>query len=269
MKLGCCGGLESAQQMRDAGFDFIEVGVQAVLKGQTPSSEWDATAPDPAKLPLPIEAANGLLPGTLPVVGPARDLVALQDYMQRVAKRAQRLGIRRLVFGSGKARQRPAEVSPEEAMQHIIEFSAMAAQVCAHHDVILVVEHLNSGECNTVNRLDETRAICEAVNHPALQGLVDSYHYGLEKDTEQAVLDLGPMIRHVHVAEVDGRGQPGHPAHADQAFDFAEFFCLLRKTGYNERISIEARWSGPIAEKGPAVVELLRKAWDTAGKCEA
>jgi sugar phosphate isomerase/epimerase len=269
MRLGCCGTLEDAGVMRDAGFDFLEVNIQGVLKGDEPSSTWDAQAPDISKLALPIEAANSMLPAAHAVIGPKRDMAGLQAYMERIAPRAKRLGIQRLVFGSGGARRRPEDVSPDDAMKQIIEFCAMAADVCARHDVMVVVEHLHSGECNTINRLDETRAICEAVGNPNLMGLVDSFHYGMEKDTEQAVLDLGPMIRHVHIAEPDGRAEPGRPASAENAFDFEDFFCLLRKTGYNERISIEARWSGPLKEKAPAVVKMLREAWSAAGKCES
>lgn len=270
MRLGCCGTLDDAQVIHDAGFDFLEVNVQGVLKGELSTSDWEAQAPDFAKLPLPIEAANCLVPGSMPIVGPSRDMTALQNYMQRIAGRAQRVGIKRLVFGSGGARKRPDSVTPEVAMEQLIEFSAMAAEVCAHHEVMVVVEHLNQGECNTINKLEETRAVCEGVGNPNLMALVDTYHYGLEKETEQAVLDLGSMIRHVHIAEPDGRGEPGNPASPQNAFDFDDFFCLLRKIGYDERVSIEAtKWSGPLAEKAPAVVTMLRESWAKAGRCES
>jgi len=269
MRLGCCGSIEQAQIIHDAGFDFLEVNVQQVLKGKEPSDVWDKQAPDVDRLPLRIEAANSLIPGDMPIIGPNRDMGALQDYMQRVAKRAQRLGIERMVFGSGKARMRPEGVSQEQAMNELIEFTDMAGQICGHHDVLLVIEHLNFPECNTINMLDDTRRLCDAVNSPHVQGLVDSYHWGLMKDTDQAILDLGQLIRHVHIAEPDGRGEPGKPAHTENAFDFESFFCVLRKAGYSERVSIEAKWTGPLQEKAPAAVELIRKAWDAAGKCES
>lgn len=269
MRLGCCGTMDDATVMKAVGFDFLEVNIQAVLQGGISCKEW--REPDMASLPLPIEAANSLLPASMPVIGPDRDLAKLTKYMERTAKRARKLGIERLVFGSGGARKRPEDVSLELANEQLAEFTTIAADACGEHGVILVIEHLNSKECNMINKLDEARALCEAVNHPNCMGLVDSYHYGLENDTEQAVLDMGPILRHVHLAEPDsGRGEPWHPA-ADggSGFDFDDFFCLLRKIGYNERISIEARWSGPIAEKGEQVVKRLREAWTCAGKCES
>ena len=268
MRLGCCGTIDDAAKIHQAGFDFLEVNIQAVLQGDISCKVWQA--PETDKLPLPIEAANSMVPGSLPIIGPQRDVARLAKYMERTAKRAGRLGIERLVFGSGKARQRPEDISPEQAWEELVEFTAVAAKACGEHGVTLVIEHLNAGECNMINKLDEARALCEAVGHPNCMGLVDSYHFGLENDTEQAVLDMGPILRHVHLAEPDaGRGEPGHPAAAGQGFDFEDFFCLLRKAGYQDRISIEARWSGPVEEKGPGVVQFLREAWTAAGRCES
>src|SRR5690606_37108803 len=103
MRLGCCASLDNIGDVKAAGCDFIEVGVQPVLQGQLADAEWVKTAPDPAKLPLPIEAANGLVPASLPIVGPERNLHALRQYMERVTRRAKQVGITRLVFGSGGA----------------------------------------------------------------------------------------------------------------------------------------------------------------------
>ena len=270
MRLGCCGSIDDAAVIKAAGFDFLEVIVQTVLRGDEPSSTWDKTAPDPDKLPLPIEAANMLVPASRPIVGPQRDLAGLQDYMQRIGQRAQRLGIQRLVFGSGGARKRPEAVEPETAAQHLAEFTRMAGEVLAHHNVILVIEHLNKSETNTLNSLDDCRRLCEAVDHPNVQMLVDSYHYGLENESDDALLALDGTLKHVHVAEVVGRIQPGgHGSHSADAFDFDSFFCLLHKIGYDERVSLECKWTAPIAEVGAKTAEFLRKTWAKAKRCES
>ncbi len=69
MRWGCCGTIEQAREIKDAGFDFLEVNVQHVLRGDVPDSIWTATAPDPAAMPLPIEAANCLVPATRGPIG--------------------------------------------------------------------------------------------------------------------------------------------------------------------------------------------------------
>ena len=266
MRLGYCGEINDAAMVAEAGYDFLEVNIQKVLAGESDDATWAKTAPDPAKLAVPIEAANCLLPGHLKVIGPERDLAALGRYMSRVAQRAARLGIHRLVFGSGGARRRPETVSEAQADEDLRQFAQLAADACGEHDVLLVIEHLNRGETNTLNTLHEARLLAEHVEHPALAVLVDSYHFGLEKETEAELLALGERVRHVHVAEPVGRIEPGgHGADTGKAFDFIEFFSTLRKLGYDERISIEASWSRPFAQTGADVRRYLQQAWNEAG----
>ncbi len=267
MRWGCCGSPAEAEAVRAAGFDFLEVGVQPVLRGLEDDTAWSATAPDVDKLPLPLEAANGLLPATLPIVGPERDLAALTRYMENVARRAKRLGIQRLVFGSGGARRRPDGTDPATAQTHLADFAEMAAEACCRHDIILVVEHLNRGETNTINSLRDELDLIERVGHRSLAALVDTYHLGLEGDSDEEILALGNRIRHVHVAEVKDRLHPGAHGDSADAYDFESFFCLLHKLGYDERISIEAKWARPIAEAGAETSAFLRKAWADASRC--
>jgi D-psicose/D-tagatose/L-ribulose 3-epimerase len=265
MRLGFCGNISDAAAVRDAGFDFLEVNVQQVLQGKLSDVDWQRTAPDPDKLPLPIEAANCLIPGDMPVIGPKRDLDALQHYMKNVALRASRLGIWTLVFGSGGARKRPDDVSPKIASNHLADFLDIAGDACASKRVTIVIEHLNRNETNTLNSLADALELCERVSNPAVQMLVDTYHYGLEREDEQAVIDLGDRLRHVHVAEPVGRIQPGgHGDTSPDSFDFTGFFAVLSKIGYDSRVSFEGKLTAPLPECGPSIVAFLREAWQAA-----
>jgi sugar phosphate isomerase/epimerase len=279
MRIGCCGGIEQAAEVHAAGFDFLEVNVQTVLQGDLPDDQWRRTAPDPAKLPLPIEAANCLVPGNHPLLGPKRDLEALKIYLRRVAERAQRLGISRLVFGSGGARRRPDDLAPDAVTPQLAEFVRLAGDACGRHGIVLTIEHLNAGETNTVNKLAQALTLCDLVASRDVGVLVDSYHYALENESDQAILRLGDRVRHVHVAEPVGRVQPGAynpPAAAPvpgssapgKPYDFELFFSLLQKIGYSERVSIESSWTAPIAVAGPASAAYLRRCWEAAAQCE-
>jgi len=271
MRLGCCGSIEQAELFKAVGFDFLEVNVQQVLRGDDDDATWSASAPDLGKLALPIEAANCLVPGSHPIVGPQRDLKVLSAYMHRVARRAKQLGLKILVFGSGGARKRPEGVDTKQADDHLAEFTRIAGDACAACDVTLVIEHLHRGETNTLNRLRETRELCDRVRHSHVAVLVDSYHYALEKERDDNLLILGDRLAHVHIAEPIDRIQPGAHGPAGEspkAFDFEHFFALLCKIGYRGRISIEAGWTGPIDQAGPPCVAMLRQAWDVATEDE-
>lgn len=243
-----------------AGFDFLEVNVQSVLCGEVSDADW--VEPELDRVGLPIEAANCLVPGHLKVVGPEREWGVLRGYMERVARRARRLGVGRLVFGSGAARNRPDGVDAQVAFDQIAEFLRMAGDFCEEQQIEVLVEHLCRPETNTVNTLGELKVLVDRAGHPRVGALLDSYHYGVEGELPHGITALGGSIRHVHVAEPVGRGQPGSTGRAGDLFDFASFFRVLRQAGYTDRVSVEANWVGSIRTEGPACVALLRALWD-------
>ena len=265
MRIGCCASINEATSLKDAGFDYIEINAKQVLRAEEPDHIWNLDAPDVDKMPLPIEAANSLLPTNLAVVGQYRDMQLLEQYMQRAVRRAAQLGVKRLVFGSGVSRRRPEDVNTQTSEQQLIEFCRLAGDICAEHDIIFAIEHLNHRETNMLNRLQSVDALINHLAHPRVAAAVDSYHFGIENESDNALLKLGSRIQHVHLAEPVERREPGaHGQHARHAFDFQHFFALLHQVGYTGRFSVEARFSGPLAQVGPCTIELLKNAWRLA-----
>ena len=268
MRLGFCTQLDNAPTVAAAGFDFIEVGVQQVLRGQEDDNTWEDAAPDPDKIALPLEVANSLLPASLRVVGPDRQVDQLKTYMRRVARRAARLGIHRLVFGSGGARNTQDRVTQDQATNQLVEFCRLAGDCCAKHDVTLVIEPLNRDETDTINSVAAGADLIARVDHPAVKLLVDSYHFGVEHEPIESLEQAASAVCHIHVAEPVGRslpgthGLPGNPG----AFDFVGFFQPLRAADYDQRISIECRVNGSLDELLPPAVDYLKRAWSDAKK---
>ncbi len=64
---------------------------------------------------------------------------------------------------------------------------------------------------------------------------------------------------------IEGCVQPGgHGTGDPRSFDFQRFFGVLRRTGYNGRVSVECGWRGDFKQVGPATVKWLREQWPTA-----
>src|SRR4051794_4457938 len=106
MRFGICTTIEKSAAARDAGWDYIEESVQGLLQGLESDERW--TGPQRAKAaPLPILAANMLVPAALKITGPDVDVEQLSAYMREVLRRADQMNIRTLVFGSGGARNVP------------------------------------------------------------------------------------------------------------------------------------------------------------------
>ena len=257
-QFGVCTSYDSAPAVKEMGWDFIEVTVGPNLEGMVPDSEWKGL--ERAKTcPLPIPAANSLLPATLKVTGPEADLAKLREYMTRVIQRAQKIGIERLVFGSGGARKIPDGFDRAKAKDQILAFLRMAAPIAQQHKVTLVCEHLNKGETNVINSVDEAMTYVKEVNHPGFQCLVDSWHFWLEEEKLSSLEKAMPYIKHVHVADKDGRVAPGESGTSD----YRPFFKVLKKGGYDGRVSVEAS-KFDIPATAPRVLAFLKKQWSEA-----
>jgi len=255
---GICTGVENAGVVKSAGWDFIEGNVQGVLMGDKDDGAWEASGWKEklkgAELKMP--AANCLVPGALKIVGPEADLGKLKGYMRNVLRRAEEVGMETLVLGSGGARNVPEGFEREAAREQILEFARMSAEVAAAHGVTIVLEHLNRKECNIVNSVEEELEYVRALRHPNFMGLVDTWHWWLEGEGLGIVEEALPWVRHVHLADKEGRVAPGQGGGS-----YREFFGVLKRGGYEGRISVEAEFVGGLGTAGE-VLGFLKREWE-------
>jgi len=259
MLFGICTSIDRWADVKAAGWDFVEENIQKLFQGQLPDDQWTGLARVKAA-GLRVPAANCLLPGSLPVVGPQVDMPALRQYMTRVIARADMIGMKILVFGSGGARK-VLDGFPMPAVRgQLIEFAGMAARLAEGTGVTLVAEPLNKSETNTMNSLAQAMDLVQAVNHPHFQCLADSFHFWLENDSLQDLEAAMPWIRHVHLADMEKRVAPGESGKSD----YRPFFRVLKQAGYDRAMSIEPIGFTDIAGTGPRVLEFVKKQWNEA-----
>lgn len=258
MRFGICTDLRNAPVMQIGGWDFIEENVQARLQGTLDNAQWTGRE-EIAQSPLPVLAANCLLPGSMKITGPEVDQDALLRYVMNVTRRAGMAGIPRLVFGSGAARAVPAGFDPSAAREQILDFLRMFAPLAERAGVTLVIEPLNRRECNIINSVAEAMRYVLAIDHPSVACLVDTYHLWLEDEPVEHIRQAAKAIRHVHVADKEGRVPPGDSGQSD----YGPVFRALKEIGYDGVISVEASFPD-IAGHGKDVLAFLRQEWDKA-----
>jgi sugar phosphate isomerase/epimerase len=256
MRFGICTAVTNAYEVKAAGWDYVEENIVSLLAGLTPDDQWKA----PALAALPIAAGCVLLPGTLKVVGPEVDFEKLRSYMTTVLARAKVCGLGKLVFGSGVARNIPVGFDREKAANQIIEFARMAAELASHQGITMVLEPLNKSECNVVNSVAEAMRFVKSVDHPSFQCLVDSYHFWLEDEPLENLRRAMPWIKHVHLADKDGRVAPGLSGKAD----YRPFFRVLKHAGYDDTISFEGTAMTDFGVTAPKVLEFIKRQWSEA-----
>jgi sugar phosphate isomerase/epimerase len=231
VRLGICCGPQRAKFVQEVGYDYVELDPSRFLTGT--DEQFQALKEQMQDLDITVDAFNCLFPGSMKVVGPERDLGAIEDYLQLVFPRARALGGRIIVFGSGKARSYPEDFSREEAMMQMREFLAMAGHYASLHDLLLCVEPLRRQESNVINTLREAYALIQEIEADSVGLVADLWHMMCEGEPFEVIGEVSDVLYHVHVADQE-RLAPG-----TGDFDFAAFFNILRKNGYDRRVSCE------------------------------
>jgi len=237
IRFGICTGSGNGALLKENGYDYIEEGVQSLLAPKVTDEQFAQKVAQVRAAGIPIYACNGFIPGDMKVTGPETKHDAIVEYSETVFRRAKEAGVKRIVFGSGKARQIPDGFYRQQARGQFVDLLKRLGPIAAKYDVIVVIEPLRSGECNFVNTVAEGTAIAKDVNHPNIMVLADFYHMAQEKEGPEALVAAGAMLQHCHIAEKEKRTAPGIAGD-----DFTPYFKALRQINYSGGISIEGGW---------------------------
>src|SRR2546429_9519111 len=104
MRFGICAPYREVAKWETYPFDYLEENVQRFLVPERPQEDFEEVWQQARRLPIPIEAANSLLPADLPLVATPTQSVdekRLERYMKTALQRAEQVGIRVIAFGSG------------------------------------------------------------------------------------------------------------------------------------------------------------------------
>lgn len=251
MRIGCClpgspftlkSGRTTSDSMQDilvsgyhtlmeAGFDYAECAVGLLL--QLTEEELAEAARLHQLDQFTIEACNCFIPGSIPLTGEATG-----DYLphiHEVYRRMQLVGADTVVFGSGGARRIPEGFDRERAQAQLDDFMRTAAEIAKGYGITIVIEPLNSGECNVILSTAEGADYVRRVNHPNLKLLADIYHMSKEDEPYEALLKNADILSHVHVSEYPSHYYPGR----DGGEKVRQFADALKQCRYNGRVTIE------------------------------
>lgn len=130
-----------------------------------------------------------------------------------------------------------------------VEAFKAVGEVLDRFDVELSIEPVNRSETFFIRTAREAKLLCEAVGHPRMGVTIDTFHANIEEQgIPQALADLGPYLKHVHVSENDrGIVGAGH-------IDFPAIISTLKENRFNGYLMIEGFGFSPEEQFGPGVL---------------
>jgi D-psicose/D-tagatose/L-ribulose 3-epimerase len=112
---------------------------------------------------------------------------------------------------------------------------ATAGHWAGQRGVTLLIEALPPADTDVVTTLDEAARWVEQIGNPAVRTMFDSHNAISEAEPHPVLVERHfPLIRHVHVNELDGK----HPGKGD--YNFTAVLTVLAERGYQGWVSMEA-----------------------------
>jgi sugar phosphate isomerase/epimerase len=251
-EIGVCTSVSNADMLATHGYTYVEESVGNFLMPTKSEEEFNEVLQQAQNAAIPVKACNSFIPGSLKSVGPDAVHPEILEFMETAFQRAQKAGVEYIVFGSGGSRGIPDGFSRDEARRQFIDLCSQMAPIAAKYDVVVVLEPLNTKECNFINSVLEGGEIVEEVNHPNFRLLADIYHMMMDGEGPESIEKYGHLIQHTHIAEKEGRAAPG--THNE---DFTAYFKALKNVGYEGKMSIECRWEN-LESQAPTAIAAMK-----------
>ncbi|MBR1921308.1 MAG: sugar phosphate isomerase/epimerase [Kiritimatiellae bacterium] len=261
----CRSSVEDVAVMRDLGYDFWEWSAGEAFNPGKDDAWWQGQKEEIAKRPLPLRSCNGFLPGKFRLTGPNADHAPALDYAETVLRRADEVGVKTIVFGSGGARNVPGDFTTqghpdlERGTRQYAEFChALVKRVADLKTTKVVIEPLRPNESNIINYVFQGLAICREVGSPRLAQLADIFHMMMGGDPASAIVEAGSLLAHCHIADYKTRQFPGFDP--KETSRLAPYFAALKAIGYAGGVSCECGWGDKkdFAKNAKTAIETMK-----------
>jgi len=243
MKLGLYIDISHGPVLPNDQFDFIEENVQTLLVPEADEAAFRERLAIVKSLARPVPSANRLLPPDLKPVGPAVDEARLLKWGETTFRRAEEMGVKLIVWGSGVARRVPEGFSHAEAREQFLRAVAAYAPMAERHGVMIVIEPVGRTDSNFIMSLADGADIVHSVGHPNVRLLADNFHMMIEDEPATEIERFGDILEHVHLSELKRRAVPG--TFGD---DLRPYLRALKNIGYNKSLLLEPEWTDVTTE---------------------
>lgn len=237
MKLGGFGRIADYGNIQQAGFDYAEMDIPEIEA--LPEHEFWTLCEKVHNDGFPMLIGARALPITEPWFFTEHFcMVDYKNYLENACKRAKALGIKKIILGNGKSRLLPDEDSIKKESR-FIEFMRMFAEIAGNCGGEVILEPLGPKYTNYINTLPEAVRVLREVNMPNLFTMADLRHMLGAGEPLEDIAVFVDYIHHIHIDYPRSYPERLFPKQEDD-FDYMEFQQVLKKSGYNGTLTVEA-----------------------------
>jgi sugar phosphate isomerase/epimerase len=226
-------GASAIGTLRELGYDYIELSLAHLAELE--EDEFAIIEAGLKRTQLPCRACNNFIPAKVRLTGPEADLPRAVAYVDGAVRRAARLGVQTIVFGSAGAKNVPTGFSHELAWGQLVTFLREIGPIAASRGIVIAIEPISRPEANIILTAAEGLRLMHEVDHAHVRLLVDYYHLATEGESDAILFEAARALRHIHVATAVDRRYPVAVNPSLQGF-----LRQLQRVGYDGGISIEA-----------------------------
>jgi sugar phosphate isomerase/epimerase len=259
MKIGGFGLIADYEKMSVAGYDYAELDMPEIE--ELSEEEFNHFREQVEKLGFPALSGARILPVSTPLFftnGFAP--TDLKEYLTKSCKRAQKLGIYKVILGNGKARSLLSEKDIEKE-RIFIEFLRMLAEITSDCDQELIIEPLGPKYSNYINTIPQAVELIEKVGMHNVYTMADLRHMVWSNEPYDNVITYIDYIHHVHIDYPHSYPKRKYPSISDD-FDYSKFLNALKESEYNNTLTIEADIPEDWNKAYQQVIEILRPIFD-------
>jgi hypothetical protein len=232
--LGLIVSIDKDSLAHAAGFKMIGESVGKILSPSLTEEKFRSNIGRIKKAQSKVYMCNILFPSTMKIAGPVVNTPVILAYIDSVFLRASQANIKYIILGSGGSRRLPDGYDSKKAQADFTVLCNKLALVAQKHNIMLVLESLETVETNFLLTLRETAEVVRAVNNPNFKLNADIYHMGRMKESPQVIVDNADIIVHCEIAELEIRTLPGM-----KGDDLKPYLRALRKANYKGPIFME------------------------------
>ena len=225
-------GLDLLTMIENQGFDYVECPLMNF--SDMLEDEFSAGLRKVKEHGLESPVACNFFPGSVRLVGKDLDKDHIASYLDEILPKLDRLGIKKIILGSGPARAFGPDQTRDEAFEQFADvLKSVILPRTKKYGMVVCIEPFEKTYCNLIISALEGLELVKAINDEGLELMVDLYHMLSNGEPLESLDQCFDHIRHVHIAGPDRRVPEDSDTYIFKALE------ILKAHGYDGTVSFE------------------------------